>query len=429
MKRMSLGEAAARIRPVDDLMVPLGPGQPTAFLHALGERDDFEQLTVSSALLVDLFPLFVKKGVKLLSGFYGPAERALVAAGHDVEFVPADFRRFATIARHRSPRVLATAAAPPDASGQLSLSLHAGATVDEIHRCGADPERELIVEVNPGLPRTLGLPPEHPNTVHLDEIDVLVESDREVRTLEDAPPSDVERAIAEHVRGFVRDGATLQTGIGGIPNAVVRLLAEGGGGGYGIHSEMFTTGLMHLHEAGKVKNQKGLYDGYSISTFAMGTRALYDWLDQQELVRFLPVHLVNTPDIVARNHDMISINGALQVDLMGQVVADARDGVQFSGIGGHEDFVAGASFADHGRSLLCMPSTAGPADARVSRIVAGIAADTPITTPRHQVDVIITEHGAAELAGRTTRERRQALIAIADPAFRDELEDSPLGAA
>ena len=110
-------------------------------------------------------------------------------------------------------------------------------------------------------------------------------------------------------------------------------------------------------------------------------------------------------------------------------VADTLGGRQFSGIGGHEDFVAGASFADHGRSLLCMPSTAGRADARVSRIVAGIGSDTPITTPRHQVDVITTEHGAAELAGRTARERRQALIAIADPAFRDELEDSPLGAA
>jgi acyl-CoA hydrolase len=318
--------------------------------------------------------------------------------------------------------------APPDAAGRFSLALHAGATVDELHRAGADPDRLLIAEVCSTLPRTLGLPPDHPHALSLDEIDVLVESDAEPFTLPELPGGEVERRIAGHVRRFVPDGATLQTGIGGIPGEVVKALAAGDGGDYGIHSEMFTTGLMQLHLAGKVSNRKGVYDGFSVATFAAGTRALYDWLDGQEAVRFLPVDRINDPAVIARNRRMISINGALSVDLAGQIAADTLDGRQFSGIGGHEDFVTGASFSEGGHSLVCMPSTAtvkgaGDGHDRVSRITARFPAGAIITTPRHQVDVVVTEWGAAELAGRTGEERAEALIAIAHPDFRDALRE------
>ena len=418
---MSASEAAALIGDTDSIAIPLGPGQPADFLHALGERPRFTGLRVFGALLMDAFALFTRPGVTLLSGFHGPVERALAKSGCDVQFVPADFRRFAHIARRLAPRVVATNAAPADASGRMSLSLHAGATVDEILRCARDPDRILIVEQNPRLPRTLGLPPEHPHSIAVDEIDILIEGQREPLMLPDTEPSDIERAIAGHVRTFVPDGATLQTGIGGIPNAVVRLLAEGPGGDYGIHSEMFTDALMRLHRAGKVTNRKGQYDGMSICTFAAGTAALYQWLDGNQDVRFLPVEQVNQPGIIARNRAMISINGALAVDAAGQVAADTLPGMQFSGIGGHEDFVAGASFSAGGRSLLCLPSTAMVGDTRVSRIVAQFAPGTLVTTPRHQVDVVITEYGAAELAGLTVAERARALAAIAHPHFRDAI--------
>jgi len=425
-------QAAARVRDADTLAVPLGPGQPAAFLHALGERERFERLEVFGALLVDLFPLFTRPGVTLYSGFYGPAERALRDAGHRVRFVPADFRRFAAIARRMAPRVMATAVAPPDADGRFSLSLHAGATVDELRRCGRDPKRLLVAELNPRLPRTRGLPPDHPHALGADEIDVLTTSDREPVTLPESEPDATERAIAEHAVRFVPEGATLQTGIGGIPNAVAGLLARGDGGDYGVHSEMFTTGLMRLHRAGKVSNRrKGIHEGHSIVTFAMGSRELYDWLDGEgrDLVRFLPVDAVNEPSIVARNRAMVSINGALSVDLFGQVVADEIGGREYSGIGGHEDFVSGSAFSEGGRSLICLPSTAkggdedgdGESDGPISRIVAGFPVHTCVTTPRHQVDVVVTEFGAAELAGLTTPERREALIAIAHPDFRKEL--------
>jgi acyl-CoA hydrolase len=419
MERCTQAEAAARVRTEDGLGLPLGPGQPAAFLRALGERDDWKRLTVFTALLVDLFPLFARSGVRLLSGFFGPAERALRAAGHDVSFVPGDFRRFERIARQLAPRVMATCGAPL-AGGRVSLSLHAGATVDELLRCGRDPERLLVVETSPRLPRTRGLPP-HEHAIPEEVIDLLIEGEEEPRTLDEPAPGEVDRAIAEHVRPFIGDGSTLQTGIGAIPSRVVALLAEGDGGDYGIHSEMFTTGLMRLHQAGKVRNRKGIYDGFSIATFAFGSRELYDWLHEQPVVRFLPVSTVNDPAVIARNRQMVSINGALAVDLLGQVAADALGREQYSGIGGHEDFVAGAGLAPGDRSLVCLPSTASGAGAPISRIQAAFPAGGLVTTPRHQIDTVVTEHGVAELTGLTVRERAEALAAIAAPEFRREL--------
>jgi acyl-CoA hydrolase len=420
-KSRSAEAAVALLESKDRLGIPLGPGQPKAFLHALGARGDWEDLEVFGALLVELFAVFGQKGVTLRSGFFGPAERALRAAGHSVSFVPADFRRFEEIARRFEARVVATAGAPPDRDGQISLSLHAGATVSLIREAALDPDRLLIVETSPAFPRTLGLPPEHSHSISLDEVDVWIESDAQPTELPDTTSGPVEEAIASFVTPYIEEGATLQTGIGGIPNAVVGVLAKGGGGDYGIHSEMFTTGLMHLHQAGKVSNRKGVFDGVSLTTFAMGSRALYDWLDGQEAVRFLPASIVNDPATIARNRKMISINGALSIDLHGQVVADSIDGVQHSGIGGHEDFLAGTGMVYEGRSLLCLPSVVDVRGKRQSRIVPMLSPGSIVTSPRHQVDVVVTEYGAAELAGRTVEERAHALAEVAHPDYRSGL--------
>jgi acyl-CoA hydrolase len=415
-------EAVARIEAVDSVGIPLGPGQPGEFMHGLAARDDYRELTISGALLVDLYEVFSKPAVRYLSGFYGPIERLLIDSGADVEFVPSDFRRFGPLLERLAPRVMSTVATPPDDDGYLSLSLHAGASVDELHRSGADPNRLLVVEMNANFPRTVGLPPEHRHAVHVDEVDVLLESDRAPFVLEDAPATEVDQAIAGYARDFVADGCTLQTGIGGIPSTVVGLLAEGDGGDYGVHSEMFTTGLMHLHRAGKVTNRKGTaWDGWSITTFAAGTQELYDWLDGNDVVRFLPVGLVNSRHRIAANRQMVTVNGALCVDLYGQVVADTIGARQYSGIGGHEDFVSAPGLELEDRSLVCLPSTARAGDTPVSRIVAALPEGWVITTPRHQLDVVITEFGAAELRGGTVRERAFALAEIAHPDFREEL--------
>lgn len=423
-RRRSAEEAAALVREGDVLGLPLAPAQPHAFLHALGARPDLGRLDVVVSIAREPFPLFARPGVRLLSSFWGPVERGLLRAGHDVHFVPGDFRRYARLLRRRDVRVMATLASPPDADGFLSLGLHAGGTVEAIRRCARDPDRLLVVEVNPRVPRTCGVPPAYAHAIHLEEVDVVVESEVPPWSPAEGRVGEVEHAIAEHVRARVPEGATLQTGIGAMPSEVAKLLAEGSGGDYGIHSEMFTDGLMHLVEAGKVSNRKGVYDGHAVCTFAGGSPALYAWLDGNPRVRFLPVEQVNDPSVIARNRRMVSINSALSVDLLGQVSADAVAGRQHSGTGGQEDFVSGASFSAGGCSLLCLPSTARVAGAVVSRIAPALAPGGIVTTPRHQVDVVVTEHGAAELAGRTVPQRAAALAEIAHPDFRDALREA-----
>jgi acyl-CoA hydrolase len=422
-EELTAERAAALLKTDDTLGMPLGPGQPPAFMRALGEREDWTDLRVYGALLAVLTELFSRPGVHYRSGFFGPLERALLGAGANIEFTPADFRRFGPLLEQQRPRVMTSVATPPDADGWCSLSLHAGGTVGELRRAGADSDRLLVVEVSDAYPRTYGLG-EHRHALHVDEIDILVRSTDSPLALPggETPPTDVDKAIARHAVAFIPSGATLQTGIGSIPNQIATVLAEGDGGDYGLHSEMFTDGCMQLHRAGKVTNaHKGQYDGVSVTTFAFGSVELYAWLDGNTDVAFLPVEVVNAPEVIAANKDMVSINGALAIDIYGQVVADTISGDQFSGIGGAEDFVAGAGLELSDRSLICLPSTFEKDDGLQSRIVPWFGPGAVITTPRHQVDVIVTEYGAAELEGRTVRERGEALAAIAHPQFRDEL--------
>ena len=421
MRRCTPAEAVEAFRPTDTLGLPLGPAQPAALLEQMGVRKDWEDLRIFGALVTVLSDVFNHPNVHYLSGFFGPLERLLRDSGANIGFAPADFRGFIALLGAIAPRVMATSAAPPDADGWCSLSIHAGANVAEIHKAGADADRLLMLEVSETFPVTYGLG-EHHHRVHVDEIDVLIESEATPYELVDAPATSVEEAIARFVSEMIPDGATLQTGIGAVPNVVASLLAEGDGGDYGIHSEMFTNGLMRLHRAGKVTNaRKGQFDGVSVTTFAAGTADLYAWLHENRDVVFLPVDVVNSPDVISINESMISINAALAVDVHGQVVADTRDGEQFSGIGGHEDFVSGSGLQLSDRSILCLPSTYRAGEAVHSRIVPWFAAGTVITTPRHHVDAIVTEYGVAELQGKTVHQRGRALAAVAHPDFRDGL--------
>lgn len=420
-RSMTVDEAAALVQTRDSVGVGLGPGIPHAFLQALGRRTDWEDLVIGGALLLDLYEIFTRPGVSYRSGFYGPAERFLEASGHRVELVPGGFRQFAPVLAAFAPRVMTTLAAP-DGDDAVNLSLHVGATRDELLAAGRDPERLLVVELNPKLPRTSGLDADHPNTIPLELVDVVVESDHDPFVLADTVPSAEERAIAAIACSYIDEGATLQTGIGAVPTVVAAALAEGDGGGYGVHSEMFTDGLRLLHQAGKVTNDaKGVYPGVSVTTFALGSAELYAWLDGNPEVAFLPVDMVNDPTIIGRNHSMVSLNGALAVDLYGQVVADHVGGGQVSGVGGHEDFMAGTELRLDSHSLVCLPATAIVGGERRSRITAELPAGSLVSTPRHHLDVVVTEFGAAEVRGLTVRERARALADVAHPDFRDEL--------
>lgn len=414
-------EAVALVRATDTVGFGLGPANPDAFLTAFAHRDDWVDLTFGGALLLGYYEVLAHAGVSYRCGFFGPAERMLLAAGADIELVPGGFRQFAPILRRYNPRIMTVLATPPR-DGEVNLSLHIGATYDELLLAGRDPDRLLVVEVNPHLPRTRSLGPEYTNTIPLDLVDVVVEASGAPFTLPPVEPDEIDEAIAELARSYVTDGATLQIGIGAVPNMVATKLAEGSGGGYGVHSEMFTDGLMRLHQAGKVTNRaKGLFDGVSVTTFALGSAELYAWLDGNPDVAFVPVQVVNDPTVIARNHAFVSINGALSVDLYGQVVADSIEGHQISGVGGHEDFVAGAEMRLDDHSLICLRSKAVSDGVTRSRIVAGLPEGSVVSTPRHHTGVVITEYGSADLTGRTVRERAAALAEIAHPDFRDEL--------
>lgn len=427
---LSPDDAAGRLDTTDTMGLGLGPAMPPAFLEALGRRTDWTDLRVSGAYLAAFTELFDHPNVHYLSLFFGTLERLIRTNGANVGFAPADYRSFRLALRKTGPRVMATATSPPDAEGWCSLSLHAGHTVDELHAAGADPDRLLVVEASPGFPRTRGLPPDHRHALHLDEIDVLVEAESRPVALPEGPPSDVDLAIADHANALIPDGATLQVGIGSIPSAIISHLADGGGGSdYGVHSEMFTTSLMELHEAGKVTNHKGHFDGVSTVTFAAGSDELYKWLDGNDEVAFLPVEQINSPAAIGRNRSMVTINGAISIDIHGQVVADTIEGRQYSGIGGHEDFVAGPALSNEARSMLCLPSTVTVKGEIRSTIVPWFGAGAVVTTPRHQVDTIVTEYGYAELQGKTVHQRGEALAAIAHPDYRDELLEAAVRAS
>jgi acyl-CoA hydrolase len=425
VRTLSAEEAVSLVQRRDAVGFGLGPAVPDAFLTALGGRDDWEDLILGGALLLGFYEVLRNPAVSYRCGFYGPIERYYLSLGARIDHVPGGFRQFGPILASFSPRVMVVQAAPPDKDGNCNLSLHYGATRDELLRAGRDPERLLVVEVNPNLPRTSSLAPQFTNTIPLDAIDVLVEADGAPFALPEAEPTEVDAAIAANAMSFVSDGCTLQTGIGGVPSMVATRLAEADGGGYGVHSEMFTDGLMRLHLAGKVTNEsKGEFQGVSVTTFALGTADLYRWLDHNAEVAFLPVEVVNDPSVIGGNAKLISINGALSVDLYGQIVADTVGGKQISGVGGHEDFVAGAELHLDSRSLVCLPSTVTVGEELVSRIVPVLPAGSVVSTPRHHTGVVVTEYGSADLVGLTVTERARALAEIAHPECRDALRQA-----
>jgi acyl-CoA hydrolase len=423
--RLTASEAVSLVRGRDTIGFGLGPGVPDAFMAALGERDDWQDLELGGALLLGLYDVLLRPGVRYRCGFFGPAERYYRSQGAHIEHVPGGFRQFAPILARFAPRIMAVQAAPGETPDEVNLSLHLGATRDELLRAGRDRDRLLVVEVNPRFPRTASLPPRYSNTLPMDAVDVLIEADGDPFTLDPVVPTEADAAITGYALEYVEEGATLQTGIGAVPNLVATRLAEAPGGGYGVHSEMFTDGLMRLHEAGKVTNMsKGELKGVSVTTFALGSDELYRWLDGRREVAFLPVQVVNDPGVVGRNRKMISINGALSVDLYGQIVADNVDGRQISGVGGHEDFVAGPELRLDSHSLVCMESTVVVGGELRSRIVPVLPAGAVVSTPRHHTAVVVTEHGSADLVGLTVSERARALAELAHPSFRDQLREA-----
>ena len=418
---MKLDEAAVLIRPRDSLLCGFLSGQPSGLLAAIGERSDLEDVVLYCGLLGQPYALLSNPAVRVVSGFFGPIERMARSSGARIEYLPADFHGLERLALRMKPRVVLAVTSPPDDDGWLSFGLHAGASYRPFVEAARDPARLAIAEINARMPRIGGLPESGDNRIHVSDVDAWVEHESDLVVLPAEAPSAADLTIAASVCDRIEPASVLQFGIGALPDAIATRLAAGAAGGFGIHTEMLSEGVMRLHEAGKVSNQKPLYGGFTVATFALGSRELYDWLGRSAFVRILPVSAVNEPSLLRSLARFVSINGALAIDLSGQISADRVTGRQYSGVGGHESFVTGASEAPGGQSFLCLKSTATVHGTPVSTIVPSLAPGATVTTPRHHVQWVVTEQGAADLSTMTDHERAEALIAIAHPDFRAEL--------
>jgi 4-hydroxybutyrate CoA-transferase len=299
---------------------------------------------------------------------------------------------------------------PPDHNGYCSLGVSVDYTL-----AAAKSAQLVIAQVNRHMPRT------HGNAfLHVTEIDHFVEHDRPIIELPMAATSEVEKAIGAHCAALIEDGATLQLGIGSLPDAVLGCLRDKKD--IGVHSEMISDGVVDLVEAGVVNcRRKTLHNGKIVASFLMGTRKLYDFVDDNPMMHMAPVDYVNDPYVIRQNAKMVSINSCVQVDLMGQVCSESIGLKQISAVGGQVDFVRGANMSPGGRSIIAMPSTA--AGGKISKIVPLLDTGAAVTTNRNDVSTIVTEYGAAALKGKTLRERAELLIGIAHPAFRPMLAE------
>lgn len=297
---------------------------------------------------------------------------------------------------------------PPDENGKVSLGVSVDYTM-----AAAKTAKTVIAQVNDKMPRTMG-----DSFLDVSEIDYFVEYSESLPELKPAALGDVEKTIGKNCAKLIQDGDTLQLGIGAIPDAVLLSLKEKKN--LGIHSEMFSDGVVELVESGVITNMnKHLHPGKMVVTFLMGTQRLYDFVNNNPDVEMHPVNYTNNPVVIAKNDHIVCINSCVQVDLMGQVCSESVGPTQISGVGGQVDFVRGADMADHGISVMAMPSTA--AKGTLSKIVPFIDEGAAVTTSRCDVDYVVTEYGIAHLRGYTLRERAKALIEIAHPDFRESL--------
>lgn len=340
--------------------------------------------------------------------FAGPATRKAIADGV-ADFTPVFFSRIPELLRERLPVDVALVhLSMPDEHGWCSF----GVSVD-YSKPAAECARIVIAQVNPQMPRTLGS-----SFIHVSQLDAIVEVDEPLIELKPSELGDVELAIGRHCASLVRDGDTLQLGIGAIPDAIALSLHDKKD--LGIHSEMLSDGVVDLIQQGVITNRrKTFHPDRTVVSFLMGTRRLYDFVDDNPSIEMAPVDFVNDPTVIARNDDLVSINSCVQVDLMGQVASTMVGSRQISGVGGQVDFVRGATMSKGGRTIMAMASTAR--GGTTSKIVAELDEGAAVTTCRYDVDYVVTEHGIAQLFGKTMRERSRELISIAAPEFREQL--------
>jgi len=410
-KLCSPQEAAATVKSGDQLCFPLNAGEPTLFVRALAARkNDLEGVVVNQQHHVtpDYFTEDSPPHIRVQSWFTSHVSRAAVQRGW-ADFVPNNFSEVPKLLREYWPiDLVAAVVSPMDEHGFFTCGLSVGYTLEAIRKA-----KTVVVQVNPGAPRT------HGNChIHISEVDHVIECAEPV--VEQAPIgiTPVEESIGGYLAEQIEDGSTIQLGFGGIPNAVSRALLKKKD--LGIHTELITEGMADLMLSGSVNgSRKTLHRGKSVATFAVGTRRLYEFMNDNPMIEMHPVDYVNDAYVIGQNDKMVSINATIEVDLLGQCCSESLGHLQWSGTGGQSDFVRGANISKGGKSFITTASTAK--HGTISCIVPTLTPGAAVTTSKNDVDHVVTEYGVAKLRGKTARDRALALIAIAHPDFRAEL--------
>jgi 4-hydroxybutyrate CoA-transferase len=410
---VSAEEALSYVRSGDRVFVHTAAANPRLLVEALAARSseltEVEVVHLHTEGPAPYAAAGMEKSFHTRCLFIGANMRQAVAEGR-ADFVPVFLSEVPALFRQGvlPLDVALVQVSPPDRHGFCSL----GVSVD-VSRAAVESARRVIALVNPQMPRTHG-----DALCHISRFAARVDTDEPLP--ESLPPElgDVERAIGRHVAGLIEDGSTLQMGIGAIPDAVLASLK--GHRRLGVHTEMFSEGLIPLIEAGVVTGEeKRIHPRRIVASFTMGTRRLYDFLDDNPLVAMLDVAYVNDTAVIRRNPKVVAINSAIEVDFTGQVCADSIGTRMYSGVGGQMDFIRGASLSPGGKPVIALPSTTSRGQ---SRIVSQLKEGAGVVTTRAHVQFVVTEFGVADLKGKTLRERARAMIAIAHPDQREPLE-------
>ena len=395
-----------------DLIVPLANGEPVSVLDAIeANAERFHGVRVHQMHALHDRPYLhgsLREHLLHVSYFLSPVTRPAFHA-RGCELVPNHFSEVPRLLRETTRCSLVLAAASPmDRHGYFSLGTNCDYAASFIGRV------PFFIEVNEQMPRTFGR-----NQLHVSQVAGWTETDRPLVEVPPAAPSAEDARIAALVAERVPDGATIQTGIGSIPGALLANLADHHD--LGVHTELLSDGVIDLVERGVVTGtRKAVAPGKVVTTFALGTRRLYDFLHENPAVEFLPVEYVNDPRVIAREDCFVSINATTEVDLVGQCASETVAGRYWSSSGGQADFARGSMYSRNGMAFVVLRSTA--ADGEVSRIRATLTPGSMVTTLKNTVDHVVTEYGVANMRGRSISQRARALIDIAHPRFRDELE-------
>ncbi|MDE6949440.1 MAG: 4-hydroxybutyrate CoA-transferase [Lachnospiraceae bacterium] len=411
-RKMTAEKAIKLIRSGDRVVIAHAVGVPLAVTDVLVEhKEDYRDVEIVQMVSMGNAK-FCEPGTeghfRLNSLFLGAQSKPAVRDGRG-DFTPCSFSEIPKLFEEMLPvDVAVIQVTPPDKHGYVSCGVSVDYTLP-----AAQKAKRVIAQVNAEMPRTWG-----DTCLHVSDIDAFVEIDHPVLELSLPHIGEVERAIGENCAKLIRDGDTLQLGIGAIPDAVLLFLKDKKD--LGIHSEMISDGVVELIESGVITNKKKtLHPGKVVVSFLMGTKRLYDFADDNPVIAMYPVDYVNDSYVIGKNDNLVSINSCVQVDFMGQVASESVGATQISGIGGQVDFVRGARRSRGGRSIIAISSTAGKG--KISKIVPLLDEGAAVTTSRTDVDYIVTEYGAAHLRGKTLKERARALIEIAHPSFREEL--------